>query len=151
MSLALVICALILTWPLLLLGSHTGTCTMGANGPATTGALLSIVPLTIAVAGSYAVARRSRMALQATGTSLLLFPILLSVGIISTGIQTWWFVLQFGTPCGEDYAIYGVPLSNPANLLILFSYLVAPTVVGAILITAVTISRTSRNTFGETK
>ncbi|MCM2399140.1 hypothetical protein NBH19_23940 [Rhizobium sp. S95] len=119
---ALIAGVLILIAMLLQMLGFTGTCTMGASGTLTTGAVLSSLPLGLAVYLTYRASKKDN------SRGLPMIPASLAVGMFCLTAPAWWSSLRFHTPCGDDYEFYS-PELGADDFLFLASYLVFPLLV----------------------
>ncbi|WP_417677270.1 hypothetical protein [Roseibium sp.] len=133
--------SLALSWFLQILGSLTGTCTQGDNGPAVNGAVFSAAPLAVAVAGSAIFFRTAKRSETEQPVFLGLLPLALVAAMLITTRETWLNVIRYGTPCGADYQSYGTSLVAQENALILISYFLVPALICSLLLAALAISK----------
>ena len=110
--------ATIVALPLQVLGL-TSTCTQGADGTFTTGALFSSPFLLIAL-GLVGWWMRTRE------SSVAAVPLVAVVSVLMLALthQAWVGTLVYGTPCGEYFAMY--PSGSVRGSLIVGAYLVLP-------------------------
>jgi hypothetical protein len=105
--------------PLQLLG-YTGTCTMGDDKAAVSGALFSGLPLLIAALFSARLWRR-----REAGSMFQFLTAASAIVVIGLTSGIWLNAIRFGTPCGMEYQSYDAAFDT-ADALILVSYLFLP-------------------------